>query len=56
VKKVENGKLVISTSQGPLAHEVDCLIWAIGRDANVNIGIENTSLKLDEVGHIEADE
>ena len=56
MKKLENGKLAVSTNHDLVVDDVDCLIWAIGRDPNVKIGLENTSIKLDAEGHIVADE
>ena len=45
----EEGKLQIS--------DVDCLLWAVGRDANiVDLGIDQTGVKLDRRGFIEVDE
>ena len=36
---------------------VDCLLWAVGRDANmVDLGIDQTGVKLDQRGFIEVDE
>ncbi|OCU00106.1 hypothetical protein XELAEV_18005891mg [Xenopus laevis] len=37
--------------------DVDCLLWAIGRDPNTEyLGLENLGLELDEKGHIVVDE
>uniref|UniRef100_A0A6I8S8G8 Glutathione reductase, mitochondrial n=1 Tax=Xenopus tropicalis TaxID=8364 RepID=A0A6I8S8G8_XENTR len=37
--------------------DVDCLLWAIGRDPNTeDLGLENLGLELDEKGHIVVDE
>ena len=45
----EEGKLQIS--------DVDCLLWAVGHDANiVDLGIDQTRVKLDWRGFIEVDE
>ena len=45
----EEGKLQIS--------DVDCLLWAMGRDANiVDLGIDRMGVKLDRRGFIEVDE
>ena len=36
---------------------VGCLLWAVGRDANiVDLGIDQTGVKLDRRGFIEVDE
>ncbi len=36
---------------------VDCLLWAIGRDANaVNLGLDTTGVELDKKGFIKVDE
>ena len=37
--------------------DVDCFLWAVGHDANiVDLGIDQTGVKLDRRGFIEVDE
>lgn len=54
----ENGlkQLSIETNTGPLSNPVDCLIWCIGRDPNVEIGLQDTSIQLNSKGFIQVDE
>ena len=41
----------------PQISDVDCLLWAVGRDANiVDLGIDQMGVKLDRRGFIEVDE
>jgi glutathione reductase (NADPH) len=56
VKKRGDGKLEIYTNQGSVGTDVDCLIWAIGREPNVDIGLEKAGIKLDKHGYISVDE
>ncbi|QSX30025.1 glutathione-disulfide reductase [Shewanella cyperi] len=56
VHKQQDGTLVLELENGE-RHEVDCLIWAIGRSpATGNIGLENTDVQLDEQGYVLVDE
>ncbi|MEX1220693.1 MAG: glutathione-disulfide reductase [Idiomarina sp.] len=53
VEKQQNGKLVLKTKEGENITDVDCLIWAIGREpATDKINIEAAGVKLDEVGFV----
>jgi len=56
VKRTDGGKLEINTNTGPLGYTAECLIWAIGRDPNVDIGLDKTGIRLDKHGYNEADE
>lgn len=56
VKKGENGNLSIFHNHGGVVDDVNCLIWAIGRDPNTKIGLENTSISTNAQGHIIVDE
>ena len=46
------------TEEGkPRISDVDCLLWAVGHDANiVDLGIDQMGVKLDRRGFIEVDE
>lgn len=46
----------IDTTTGSLDASVDCLIWAIGRDPNVEIGLESAGVKINSKGFIQVDE
>ncbi len=39
--QVGGGRLRVATSGGAVLDDVDCLLWAIGRVPNVEIGLEN---------------
>ncbi|BDM62802.1 glutathione-disulfide reductase [Shewanella sp. NFH-SH190041] len=55
VSKNSDGSLTLTLENGN-SHDVDCLIWAIGRHpATGNIGLENTDVTLDERGFVFAD-
>lgn len=60
VAKVERdnaGTLTITTLNDEVISEVDCLIWAIGREpATANIGLENAGVEADEHGFVRTDE
>lgn len=54
IEKTENGLVVISNHGRT---EVEQVIWAIGRDLNTdNIGLENTSIKVEADGVIPVDQ
>lgn len=59
VKKVDKGSdglLTITTLNDEEITDVDCLIWAIGREpATDAIGLENAGVKTDEKGFIRTD-
>ncbi|MCL1077861.1 glutathione-disulfide reductase [Parashewanella spongiae] len=51
-----DGSITLKLENGT-SYEVDCLIWAIGRQpATANIGLENTQVQLNERGYIITDE
>ena len=54
IKKTENGLEVI-TKEG-LIIETDCVIVAIGRVPNTDIGLQAAGVTLDKTGHIQVDE
>ncbi|QDF65349.1 glutathione-disulfide reductase [Shewanella sp. SNU WT4] len=56
VEKQADGSLTLTLENG-LQHNVDCLIWAIGRTPSTNnIGLEHTQVQLDEYGFVITDE
>lgn len=46
----------VATTTGHKLPDVDCVLWAIGRKPNVDIGLERTGVQLDATGHIKVDE
>nr|APH81361.1 glutathione reductase [Tigriopus kingsejongensis] len=49
--------LTVETHEGHVIDGVDCVLWAIGRaPATKNLGLDNSSIKVDKKGHIEVDE
>lgn len=55
VEKQDDGTLLLHFADGT-SHETDCLIWATGRQPNTeNLGLENTSVELDQKGYIKVD-
>lgn len=57
VEKLNNGKLSIYYDDGSSLSDVDCLIWAVGRQPNTsNLGLENTSVTVNENGTIPVDD
>ncbi len=57
VDKLANGLLNITLTDGKILKNVDCLIWAIGREPNThNLGLENTDIHITEKGYIPSDE
>ncbi|GIU27427.1 glutathione-disulfide reductase [Shewanella sp. MBTL60-007] len=56
VTKNSDGSLTLKIENGE-SYEVDCLIWAIGRQPSTgNIGLENTKVELDAKGYVITDE
>ena len=55
LKRDEGGKLIFEAENGKTL-VVDRLIWAIGRGPNVDMGLENTDIVLNDKGYIKADE
>lgn len=56
VKKQDNGLLTIETSKTPL-HDVETLIWAIGRAPNTKtLNLDGVGVETDEKGHIKVDD
>lgn len=57
VSKQANGLLTISAANGQQLTDIDCLIWAIGRDPNsAALNLAAAGLTTDEYGHIVVDE
>lgn len=57
VEKLNNGKLSIYYEDGSSLSDVDCLIWAVGRQPNTsNLGLENTGVTMNEDGTIPVDD
>ncbi|MGX6961909.1 glutathione-disulfide reductase [Vagococcus xieshaowenii] len=55
IEKTATGSLVLSTQKETL--EIDRLIWAIGRQPNIEmLGLEKAGVKLDERGYIHVDQ
>jgi len=54
VTKVGEKNFTVHTNNGDIEN-VDCLIWAIGRKPNIEIGLEHVGVQL-EKGHIKVDE
>lgn len=56
IKKQSDGLLTIETNNGEI-NDVDCLLWAIGRQPNtLSLGLENLTVECDKQGHIIVDE
>lgn len=55
LKRDEGGKLIFEAENGKTL-VVDRVIWAIGRGPNVDMGLENTDIVLNDKGYIKADE
>lgn len=56
VIKNSDGSLTLTLEDG-IEHQVDCLIWAIGRHPSTSqIGLENTQVELDNKGYIITDD
>jgi len=57
VEKSDGGLLQIITSNNQKIADIDCLIWAIGRNANTeNIGLDKAGLQATKEGFLETDE
>lgn len=55
LKRDEGGKLIFEAENGKTL-VVDRVIWAIGRGPNVDMGLENTDIVLNDKGYIKTDE
>ncbi|TRW48483.1 glutathione-disulfide reductase [Aliidiomarina halalkaliphila] len=56
VVKESNGLLTITTQSDEKITDVDCLIWAIGREpATDNIGLDKAGVETDDAGYIRTD-
>merc|ERR1712012_770056 len=55
IEKIGEKNLTVHTNNGPPIEGVDCLIWAIGRVPNVEIGLDKIGVELAR-GHIKVDE
>ncbi len=56
VVKDDNGLLQIHTQSGEILEDVDCLVWAIGREpATDKINLEAAGVEVDPVGFIRTD-
>lgn len=51
ITKAGQGYEVATTTGHKLAN-VDCVLWAVGRKPNVDIGLERTGVELDATGHV----
>ncbi len=57
VSKQANGLLTISAANGQQLTDIDCLIWAIGRDpSSAALNLAAAGVATDEYGHIVVDE
>jgi glutathione reductase (NADPH) len=57
VIRQDNGRLCLTSTHGDELHDVDCLLWAIGRAPNSTaLKLENIGLTTDERGFIPTDE
>lgn len=57
VVRQDNGRLCLTSTHGDELHDVDCLLWAIGRAPNSTaLKLENIGLTPDERGFIPTDE
>ncbi|CAK8671816.1 glutathione reductase-like [Clavelina lepadiformis] len=64
VVKDSSGKLSVTILSSPpdgdactlVVNDVECLIWAIGRNPNTNIGLDKVGVELDAKGNIKVDE
>ena len=55
----EGGKIHLSTESGGVSEDYDCshVLFAVGRKPNTeNLGLENTGIKTDDKGYIQADD
>lgn len=54
----KNGdKIIAFTGKGQLLDDLDCVIWAIGRESKIKcLGIENTGISLNDTNHIIVDD
>ncbi|KAK3095316.1 hypothetical protein FSP39_013135 [Pinctada imbricata] len=55
VKKESDGTLTLDLNSGQIKG-VNCLLWAIGRKPNSNLGLEKLGVETDKAGHIIVDE
>ncbi|XP_077987932.1 glutathione reductase, mitochondrial-like [Glandiceps talaboti] len=55
VSRQDDGKLTLDTTTGA-KNDVDCLIWAIGRVPNADIGLDKVGVKVDKGNNIVVDE
>jgi glutathione reductase (NADPH) len=47
VTKTDNGNLEIKTKEGKVFPDVDCLLWAVGRNPNTqNLGLQTAGKNL----------
>lgn len=57
VVRQDNSKLCLTSTHGDELHDVDCLIWAVGRVPNtLDLNLASIDLETDKHGHIETDE
>ena len=51
-----DGSMTLYSQEGRSISRLDCVIWAVGRQANVdNLGLEKAHVKLNHQGYIETD-
>jgi glutathione reductase (NADPH) len=53
----DNGKLCLASTHGDEVHDVDCLVWAVGRVPNTaGLNLDGIGLETDKQGFIRTDE
>eukprot|EP01012_Entosiphon_sulcatum_P065372 TRINITY_DN9430_c0_g1_i1.p1 TRINITY_DN9430_c0_g1~~TRINITY_DN9430_c0_g1_i1.p1 ORF type:complete len:451 (-),score=71.97 TRINITY_DN9430_c0_g1_i1:47-1399(-) len=56
VVKVGENNLTVTLSDGTTLENVDCLLWAIGRDPQTNIALEEAGVEINEHGFIKVND
>lgn len=56
IEKQHDGKLTVLLKDENMITDVDCLLWAIGREPSSELQLENAGVKLNDTGHILVDE
>jgi glutathione reductase (NADPH) len=55
--KLQNGKKVITFDDGSRLEDIDCILWAIGRDPSLQgLGLDKVGVQLTPAGFIKVDE
>ncbi|KAH6926809.1 hypothetical protein HPB50_022343 [Hyalomma asiaticum] len=55
ITKVAHWYEVVTTTNKKI-HEVDCVLWAVGRKPHIDLDLNLTGVELDKTGHIKVDE